>query len=260
MWSHCGTNKWFTSHCGLVVSAPAWDGTGCEFDSWQCRIYIPCSLSLRLLGSLRGSLGTYGLTTKIVFKKTTKKQVHNNVVVAPLSFREREEKRGRERKSGTTLPRQEGECNDIEPDTMLTRVAVIQSGTDNTTHDHCTSSVANQQWSNVFSMHKYGNKQERDTGWKCVANEGFSSRKTPRIMRVFESSIYVPATLIFWIWCSDNCVCCQVSTRTASGLFGFKTRYNIGRPEISNKIFTTTSIIIYQVYSTMSTMGLYIVG
>ena len=42
-------------HCGLVVSAPAWDGTGCEFDSWQCRIYIPCSLSLRLLGSLRGS-------------------------------------------------------------------------------------------------------------------------------------------------------------------------------------------------------------
>ena len=26
-------------HCGLVVSAPAWDGTGCEFDSWQCRIY-----------------------------------------------------------------------------------------------------------------------------------------------------------------------------------------------------------------------------
>ena len=35
--------------CGLVVSAPAWDGTGCEFDSWQCRIYIPCSLSLRLL-------------------------------------------------------------------------------------------------------------------------------------------------------------------------------------------------------------------
>ena len=43
-------------HCGLVVSAPAWDGTGREFDSWQCRIYIPCSLSLRLLGSLRGSL------------------------------------------------------------------------------------------------------------------------------------------------------------------------------------------------------------
>ena len=45
-------------NCGLVVSAPARDGTGCEFDSWQCRIYIPCSLSLRLLGSLRGSLGT----------------------------------------------------------------------------------------------------------------------------------------------------------------------------------------------------------
>ena len=52
-------------HCGLVVSTPAWDGTGCEFDSWQCWIYIPCSLSLRLLGSLRGSLGTYGLTQKL---------------------------------------------------------------------------------------------------------------------------------------------------------------------------------------------------
>ena len=52
-------------HCGLVGSAPAWDGTGCEFDSWQCRINIPCSLSLRLLGSLRGSLGTYGLTQKL---------------------------------------------------------------------------------------------------------------------------------------------------------------------------------------------------
>ena len=30
----------FVRHCGLAVSAPAWDGTGCEFDSWQCRIYI----------------------------------------------------------------------------------------------------------------------------------------------------------------------------------------------------------------------------
>ena len=53
-----------------MVSTPAWDGTGCEFDSWQCRIYIPCSLSLRLLGSLRGSLGTYGLTQKNCVKKS----------------------------------------------------------------------------------------------------------------------------------------------------------------------------------------------
>ena len=59
-------------HCGLVVSAPAWDGTGCEFDSWQCRIYIPCSLNLRLLGSLRGSLGTCGLTQKLCLKKLDK--------------------------------------------------------------------------------------------------------------------------------------------------------------------------------------------
>ena len=37
----------------------------CEFDSWLCQIYIPCPLSLRLLGSFRGSLGTYGLTQKL---------------------------------------------------------------------------------------------------------------------------------------------------------------------------------------------------
>ena len=24
----------------LVESACTWNGTGCEFDSWQCRIYI----------------------------------------------------------------------------------------------------------------------------------------------------------------------------------------------------------------------------
>ena len=33
--------------------------------AWQCRIYIPCSLSLRLFGSLGGSLGTYGLTQNL---------------------------------------------------------------------------------------------------------------------------------------------------------------------------------------------------
>ena len=53
---------WEYWNIGPVGSTPAWDGTGCEFDSWQCRIYIPCSLSLRLFGSLRGSLVTYGLT------------------------------------------------------------------------------------------------------------------------------------------------------------------------------------------------------
>ena len=59
-------------HCGLVGSACTWDGKGCEFDSWQCQIYIPCSLSLRLLGSFRGSLGTYlWLATKILLKKVT---------------------------------------------------------------------------------------------------------------------------------------------------------------------------------------------
>ena len=51
-----------------VIKCP-YTGSGCEFDSWQCRIYVPCSLTLRLLGSLRGSLGTYGLTQKLCFKK-----------------------------------------------------------------------------------------------------------------------------------------------------------------------------------------------
>ena len=41
-----------------------------QFESWQFRIYIQCSLSLRLLGSLRGSLGTYGLTQKLCLKKS----------------------------------------------------------------------------------------------------------------------------------------------------------------------------------------------
>ena len=54
-----------TTSSSLVVSTPAWDGTGCEYDSWQCQIYIPCSLSLRLVRSLRGSLGTYSLTQKV---------------------------------------------------------------------------------------------------------------------------------------------------------------------------------------------------
>ena len=31
---------WNIRHCGLVESACTWDGTGCEFNSWQCRIYI----------------------------------------------------------------------------------------------------------------------------------------------------------------------------------------------------------------------------
>ena len=43
----------YVRHCGLVVSAPDWDGTGCEFDSLAVSDinYIPCSWSLRLLGS-----------------------------------------------------------------------------------------------------------------------------------------------------------------------------------------------------------------
>ena len=54
--SHASAVALVGCHRDVVISAPAWDRTGCEFDSWQCRIYIPCSLSLRLLGSFLGSL------------------------------------------------------------------------------------------------------------------------------------------------------------------------------------------------------------
>ena len=35
--------RWTSVTVASVGSARTWDGTGCEFDSWQCRIYIPCS-------------------------------------------------------------------------------------------------------------------------------------------------------------------------------------------------------------------------
>ena len=70
----------------IVVSVSALDGTGCEFDSWQCRIYIPCSLSLRLLGSLRGSLGTYGLTQKLSLKKYNNYNIITSVFLFFLKY------------------------------------------------------------------------------------------------------------------------------------------------------------------------------
>ena len=48
-----------------------------SIDTMKCWIYIPCPLSLRLLGSIRGSLGKYGLTQKLYWKKITKKQLFN---------------------------------------------------------------------------------------------------------------------------------------------------------------------------------------
>ena len=57
----------FIRHCGLVESARTWDGRGCVFDSWHCRIYIISHVhrAIRLLGSLWGSLGKYGLIQKL---------------------------------------------------------------------------------------------------------------------------------------------------------------------------------------------------
>ena len=65
-----------TCHCDLVVSTPAWDGTGCEFDSWAVsdiptvpsHVYWAYDYLVPF-----GVLWPYtdGLGTKIVLKKTT---------------------------------------------------------------------------------------------------------------------------------------------------------------------------------------------
>ena len=56
-------------HCGLVVSAPAWDGTGPEFDPWQCRIIYPMFIESTITWVL-GTSGYIWLDTESVFKKT----------------------------------------------------------------------------------------------------------------------------------------------------------------------------------------------
>ena len=53
-------------HCGLVGSAPAWDGTDCEFDSWQCRMFTEPTITWVPSGFSGYILW---LDTKIVFKK-----------------------------------------------------------------------------------------------------------------------------------------------------------------------------------------------
>ena len=58
----------FIRHCGLVESVCTWDGTGCEFDSWQCRIYIISHVQRAYDYLGPGSLAGYiWLDTKIVF-------------------------------------------------------------------------------------------------------------------------------------------------------------------------------------------------
>ena len=56
-------------HCGIVESARAWDGTGYKFEFWKCRIHIPCSKSLRLLGVHQGFSGYIWLDTQIIVLK-----------------------------------------------------------------------------------------------------------------------------------------------------------------------------------------------
>ena len=61
-------------HCGLVVSTPAWDGTGCEFDSAVSDIY-PMFIEPTITWVPSGFSGYIWLDTKIVLKK--KKLVKN---------------------------------------------------------------------------------------------------------------------------------------------------------------------------------------
>ena len=59
-------------HCGLVESVRTWDGTGCEIDSWQCRIYIyiyPMFIEPMITLVSSGFSGYIWLNTKIVLKK-----------------------------------------------------------------------------------------------------------------------------------------------------------------------------------------------
>ena len=60
-------------HCGIVVSAPAWDGTGSEFDSWQCQIY-PTFIEPTITWIPSGFSGYIWLDTKIVLEK---KKIHS---------------------------------------------------------------------------------------------------------------------------------------------------------------------------------------
>ena len=81
--SHC-ERRLLEEYGGLVLSAPAWDETGCEFDSWHCRYIcknvtdtilwqghhgrdIPCSFTWVPSGF--STLGAYGLTRQLCWKK-----------------------------------------------------------------------------------------------------------------------------------------------------------------------------------------------
>ena len=72
----------------LVVSAPAWDRTGCEFDSSNqinlavSDIYPMFIEPTRLLGFLRGSPGSYGLTQKLCLKKKSGECSHTLYVAS----------------------------------------------------------------------------------------------------------------------------------------------------------------------------------
>ena len=61
--------RYTVRHCGLVVSAPAWDGTGREFDSWAVSDIYPMFMEPTITWVPSGFSGYIWLDTKIVLKK-----------------------------------------------------------------------------------------------------------------------------------------------------------------------------------------------
>ena len=55
----------YSTSCGLVVSAPAWDGTGYEFDSWHCPDIYPMFIEPMITWVLSGLSGYIWLDTKL---------------------------------------------------------------------------------------------------------------------------------------------------------------------------------------------------
>ena len=68
--------------CGLVVLAPAWDRTVCEFDSWQCRILYPMFPEPTITWVPSGFSGYIWLDTKNVLKKMV--NINRDIVGAKL--------------------------------------------------------------------------------------------------------------------------------------------------------------------------------
>ena len=78
-------------HCGLVESGRTWDRTSCEFESWQCRIYITSHIhrayTITITRVISGFPGYIWLDTRIGLKKIDERFIAiYRVVWTRLSF------------------------------------------------------------------------------------------------------------------------------------------------------------------------------